>query len=238
LVEKLGEAEQTMKLKKYALLFGFALVIVLLLNSCRPETEPAVQNPPIARSTNTATSQAAQLPITRAAVTLEPSSTPTPSATIAVETPTPLPALATPTIIAITLTPLPTFPADELETAVAELLANPMNCDVPCWWGAMPGVTTVFEVQQFLNLHQLTDYRHNENQVPDYIELFIGFDGEQFGYRVMYSSRRTSARSSPAERRRAIRRGASPSTRSRSARASSRCSARTASYPPVAARTR
>jgi hypothetical protein len=116
-----------------------------------------------------------------------PNSDPPSSGAIAPETEPAGATLATPTIIAITLTPLPTFPADELEAAVAELLANPMNCDVPCWWGAKPSVTTVFEVQQFLNLHQLTDYRHNENQVPDYIELFIGFDGEQFDYRVMYS---------------------------------------------------
>jgi hypothetical protein len=63
---------------------------------------------------------------------------------------------STPTIP--TLTPLPTFAPEELETAVADLLANPMNCDVPCWWGAIPNDTTFFEIYQFLELHQLTDY--------------------------------------------------------------------------------
>jgi hypothetical protein len=137
-------------------LTGLGLMIMLLLVSCRPETEPAVQNQPIARSTNTATTQAAQLSITRAAVTLEPSSKPTPSATIAVETPSPSPT-SLPTETA-TPTPWPTLPPDEAVNQVLTLLQDNQNpdCLLPCWWGAVPGQTYWPDIRPYLSSYALT----------------------------------------------------------------------------------
>jgi hypothetical protein len=186
-----------MKLK-YALLFSFGLVIMFLFVSCQSGTEPTMETTRAGTVTSTPVYQSSlelttiSLPPT-AAVMVKTTSTPvlgsTVSATIVSETIKPSPTLVESTIIPSTLTPLPTFTANELETAVAELLANSMNCgDVPCWWGAVPDETTVFEIQQFLARYKFEDYyrRDNDhNQIPDYIELW--FNEGQFDFRVMYS---------------------------------------------------
>lgn len=164
--------------QKHTLLVCITLLIILLTVSCQSSEEPPTSSPlPIATGPATPDATATAIP------------EPMPSATTAPETATPFPPSATPTPPIITLTPLPTFAAAELEMAIAELLANPMNCDVPCWWGAIPNETTAFEVQQFLNRYQFTDYQRDANQVPDYIELWFGYDEtvNQFDFRVMYS---------------------------------------------------
>lgn len=156
---------------------------ILILLGCTTEEPPPTQSE---------TPEAAPLSTLRPTIQTEATSPtapdPTPSATITLETATALPTIAPPNTAAATLTPLPTLEGVELESAVAELLANPMNSDVPCWWGAVPGTTTVFEVEQFLTRHQLPIYFHrDENQIPYYIELLIGIDEEQLEYRVFYS---------------------------------------------------
>ncbi len=83
--------------------------------------------------------------------------TPTPSPTQRRFPPKHPTATATATTIP-TLTPLPTFAPEELETAVADLLANPMNCDVPCWWGAVPGVTSLDEIKHAVSPYNFDIY--------------------------------------------------------------------------------
>lgn len=146
-----------------AFLVGLGLLVLLVLAACQTgvERETAVIPTPSIVPTSTA-------------VPILTSSPPT-----ATQTPV------------VTLTPLPTFAPAELETAVADLLANPMNCDVPCWWGAIPGETTFFEIYQFLGLHQFNDYVQYLDQVPDdSFELRIRPEEEenagQYGFRVMY----------------------------------------------------
>ena len=189
-----------MKLK-YALLFGFGLVIPLLFVACQSEIEPTIATSIVELVTSTVTPQQSLESITpsplpsatstvkvEAILSLVPD--PTPSATAVPVTATPLPPSATPTIVEVTLTPLPTLEGEELELAVAELLANPMNCDVPCWWGAVPSETTVFEVLQFLTLYQFNGYYINsDGQIPDYIELWFGYkeDDGQFDFSVRYT---------------------------------------------------
>ncbi|HIP69822.1 MAG TPA: hypothetical protein EYH05_00320, partial [Anaerolineae bacterium] len=187
-----------MKLK-YTSLFGFGLAIMLLSISCQSETELTIATLPVVTMMSIATVQpslepvdVSPLPTVTVTVKVEITSTPVPnptaSPTVTPTIATPLPTLATPTIVPVTLTPLSTLGANELETAMAELLANPMNCDVPCWWGAIPDETTVFEIQQFLALYQFEDYYRRDddrNQIPDYIELWLN-EG-QFDFRVMYS---------------------------------------------------
>jgi hypothetical protein len=132
------------------------------------------------------------VPVSPTSISQSPTPTRTPSATatrIPTETPTPTPsATATATTIP-TLTPLPTFAPDELETAVADLLTNPMNCDVPCLWGAIPNDTTFFEIYQFLELHQLTDYMHYlEDEGPnDRFDLWMGYDKNTNAYDFLVS---------------------------------------------------
>jgi len=116
---------------------------------------------------------------------LSPTTTPTrtPSATattIPTETPTQTPAATTTATTIPTLTPLPTFAPEELETAVADLLDNPMNCDVPCWWGAIPGETTIDEIE-----HSIAPYNF---EISEYdIEIRIFYDDNQSYFHVRYA---------------------------------------------------
>jgi len=186
-----------MKLKD-VLLVSLGLTVMWLLASCQSGNRPTVATSLLEPVTSTVVTQSSlvitpsPLPISTATVNFEMTSSSvldlTPSSTTTLKTATPLLTLAVPTIAAVTLTPLPTFTSDELEVAVAELLANPMNCDVPCWWGAMPNETTVFEVQQFLTLYQFTDYKPDGNQIPDYIDIGISFDENEniHDFRVRY----------------------------------------------------
>ena len=185
-----------MKLKSTPL-FVLSLTVMLLFVSCQSETESTIATSPATTVTSAATSQSslvsttpAPLPTVTATIQVEMMADPVfdliASPTFAPEIATLPPTLAALTIVAITLTPLPTFAADELETAMVELLANPMNCDVPCWWGATPSETTIFEVQQFLALYHFTDYKSDD---PDHISLRIGYDenDNQLYFPVRYS---------------------------------------------------
>lgn len=164
-------------MKNGAFLFSLGVLVMLSLVSCQVGEETAVANTQTPVTTPTALAAVSTATLTPTA-TME--ATPLPTAT-ATQTPV------------VTLTPLPTFAPDELETAVADLLANPMNCDVPCWWGAIPDETTFFEIHQFLELHQLTDYmRYLSQEAPnDRFELLMGYYNDENGdgrydFRVSY----------------------------------------------------
>jgi hypothetical protein len=130
------------------------------------------------------------VPVSPTSISQSPTLTPTPSATATtIPTPTPTPSATATTTPIPTLTPLPTFAPEELETAVADLLTNPMNCDVPCLWGVIPNDTTFFEIYQFLELHQLTDYMHYlEDEGPnDRFDLWMGYDKNTNAYDFLVS---------------------------------------------------
>ncbi len=159
-----------MKIKLALLTFG--LITMLFLAACQSKKEPASINTPLATVTNTIK---AQVPIEATPTLLPPTATrvtgnettsarinaPTASATVVLETATPPSPLVTATVTAVTLTPLPALTADERDAAVAELLANPMTCDVPCWWGAVPGTTKIDEITHFLSHYyfHIEEYR-------------------------------------------------------------------------------
>lgn len=113
----------------------------------------------------------------------------TASATMATNTITPLPTLVTPTEVVVSLTPLPTLAADELESAIADLLTNPMNCDVPCWWGAVPGVTNLNEFEQNIAPYNFDVFEYSDEEGNDYFRLGIGYDEERndFEVKIVYS---------------------------------------------------
>lgn len=184
---------------KYALCSSLGLAFIWLFASCQAGTEPTVATSPMESVTGTEMPQSlvestlsSMRPTATATVniemTLNPVPDPTTSPPVVLETATPSPTWVTPTVV-VTLTPLPTLEGEELESAVAELLANPMNCDVPCWWEAVPNETTAVEVLQFLSLYQFTFHELYDNQILDFIEVWVGFDENenQFDFRVMYS---------------------------------------------------
>lgn len=77
------------------------------------------------------------------ATVLPPSVTPT--STI---TPTPT-KIATPTRTP-TWTPIPTLHSEEAFQKILDLYANNGGCQLPCWWGITPGVTTWREAREIL----------------------------------------------------------------------------------------
>jgi len=78
--------------------------------------------------------------------TARPTSTPRPSPTAAPPTLAPLPS-ATPTAAPPTLTPLATFQDPEAE--IRSLIRNHGGCQLPCWWGISPGVTSWLDASRF-----------------------------------------------------------------------------------------
>jgi hypothetical protein len=82
---------------------------------------------------------------------LSPSSTVPPSPTLELATHTPTVNPATPTVApsptpqvfpSPTFTPYPTLTVDEKHIFVKEMLETNGGCELPCWWGIMPGDTT------------------------------------------------------------------------------------------------
>lgn len=109
---------------------------------------------------------------------------PTASSPIAVETVMPLPTSLTPTEVAVTLTPLPTLAADELESAVGELIANPMNCDEPCWWGAIPGITSLDEIKHAVSPYNFDIYESVVDEQLTILRLGIGYIEERNDFEI------------------------------------------------------
>lgn len=73
------------------------------------------------------------------------------SATIkSTQTPTQNPSTQTP-VPSPTWTHLPTLSLGEAEKAIAKLLVSNGGCELPCWWGMIPGETRWDEAEQFLN---------------------------------------------------------------------------------------
>jgi hypothetical protein len=87
-----------------------------------------------------------------------------------------------------TLTPLPTLEGEELETSVTRLLENPMNCDVPCWWGAIPGVTSINEIKHAISPYNFDIYEYYDEEGKVYFRLGIGHVEERndFEVRLVY----------------------------------------------------
>lgn len=180
---------------------AFGLLVILASVSCQPNIEPTMTTLPSTITVSTTLPESLLEPLATSPLptatmevketTLTPTEiTPTNSPTVVQTLATPLPTFTPPTIIRVTLTPLPTLAIEELEKAVEELFADPMNCDVPCWWGAIPNVTTGIEIQQVLTLYKFTTRERYDNQmIPNLIEVWVGFDENQnqYDFRVMYS---------------------------------------------------
>ncbi len=122
------------------------LAVALLLESCsaKPLATERIETPTLERTTPSATSR--YLP-TR----VVPKVTPTPPAPSATHTPT----------IQVTPTPLleELFKAsEERARIIVELIKTKTECDLPCWWGIVPGKTTWEEAERYLNEVGLRTY--------------------------------------------------------------------------------
>lgn len=171
----------------------FGLITMLLLVACQLEREPAIINTPLATVTNTVKAPLEPTltllrPTTTKVIEIETMSTPvnvsTASATAVLETAASPSAFVTPTITAVTLTPLPTLAADDLAAAVAELLANPMNCEVPCWWGAIPGVTSLDEITHAVSPYNFHMSEYAEDEEVIYLLLEMEYVEDQANYEI------------------------------------------------------
>ncbi len=66
-----------------------------------------------------------------------------PTGTLSLPSDTPSPA--------VTATPLVTLEPSQAKATIAPLLTDPMNCAVPCFWGIIPGRTSLDEARMFFS---------------------------------------------------------------------------------------
>jgi hypothetical protein len=63
------------------------------------------------------------------------------------------------------VTPIPTLRQKDAENQILNLLQNPQKCDLPCWWGLEPNITTIVEahnyLQSFVELISKQNYKEN-----------------------------------------------------------------------------
>ena len=132
-----------MKNKTAILLIQLSICVVLVGCQAAPvkpvftATLKAATSAPLFELTNTAevTSSATLL---NAPTNVEPTLTETPGNII-------------PTLIRqLTLTPIPTLSESSREAKIQELLSTNGRCELPCFWGIVPGETTWEEAQEFL----------------------------------------------------------------------------------------
>jgi hypothetical protein len=110
--------------------------------------------------------------------------TPATSPTIVPMTITPSSTLVFPAIVPVTLTPLPTLKGEELESSVTELLADPMNCTIPCWWGYVPGTTSIDEIKYGISPYNFDVYEYYDEEGQTYLRLGIKYLEEQNDFDV------------------------------------------------------
>ncbi|MBI4731954.1 MAG: hypothetical protein HY781_07490, partial [Chloroflexi bacterium] len=91
---------------------------------------------------------------------------------IPANSPAPLPVPATATITwtptrtstfipTFTFTPIPTLSPDDAYARIAAMLNSTSNCQLPCWWGIYPGLTTLQEAYDLISpLRGVGDYKY------------------------------------------------------------------------------
>jgi hypothetical protein len=117
-----------------SILFG------LFVAGCVPAT-----NTPVVPTTPAATTSLATKPGPTSTLFPTATNSPSPTAIAIPLTPTP-----TYTRLPPTWTPLPTLAPTEARAFAMNLLIENSGCNLPCWWGFIPGETRWSEAQQFL----------------------------------------------------------------------------------------
>lgn len=121
-------------------------LLIVLGSSCSGERVPQSPNmvetspePPFTVGSPSST------PALRPSITTTMTFTPLPSTTS-----TQQPSLTPRPTKTPTVTPLPTLSPQEAQALVADLLQNNGGCQLPCWWGIVPGETSWEIARQFL----------------------------------------------------------------------------------------
>lgn len=124
--KSLMKGEYEMRLGQLASLcqYAFVLVLLMFLVGCNTPVTPIT--PSTAMTTPSKTTMAPTVVL----------DTPPPNPVLATTTPSP-----TCTLAPSTVTPWPTLAANERQQFAREMLATNDGCELPCWWGTMPGQT-------------------------------------------------------------------------------------------------
>jgi hypothetical protein len=86
-------------------------------------------------------------------------------------TATPLPPTATPTV-----TPAPTLTLEEEGAFLSELMATNGGCELPCWWGIVPGETETQEARDIFARQGINEWSSDSEN--SYHQLFLGYPRE------------------------------------------------------------
>ncbi len=123
---------------KLSYLFLYLLFCIMVQTNCvAPEQQEPTVISTIQTPSTIETPQLIKTAVVEEIMTITPTSTYTPIPTLtSFPTPTFVPATATPTI-----TPVATLSVQEEGVFLSTLMANNNNCELPCWWGIMPGKT-------------------------------------------------------------------------------------------------
>jgi hypothetical protein len=78
-----------------------------------------------------------------------------------------------PTLPSPTMTPPPTFAPEEVEKLVVELFNENGGCELPCWWGFVPGKTTWLKARNILERFAKFDPRINQDASEFYLYIYI-----------------------------------------------------------------
>jgi len=98
-----------------------------------------------------------------------------------IPTPTSTPLIPTPTT---SLTPMPTLTVQERESHVRELLQTNAGCELPCWWGIVPGKTKWEDARKML---EHLGVRISSKTEPDG-SIFHGTGGFDFEDEKIYNN--------------------------------------------------
>ena len=90
-----------------------------------------------------------------------------------------------------TWTPLPTLTTEQAQKKINELNLNNNGCQLPCWWGIIPGKTTWFDAMYFLvsftEIKQGENgsfYAEGKNHYTTYLEVYYENPGIEDPWRM------------------------------------------------------
>ena len=98
-------------------------------------------------------------------------------------TPTFAPSLPTPT-------PLPTLPVEEAQATIIDLLHDNGGCAFPCWWGILPGESSLLTTQSFLEAYESISISNIFDADSGYARWFVPEDDLIIDIRVSLVSDR------------------------------------------------
>lgn len=154
------------------------IIVSLLFVGCTPTNETtlrdneAVEQQPVVNQpmeTSTALPTTSATPLRTASAPVEPTYTPSPTLSLPTATATPV--------------ALPTFDVaesmlseEEATANLIELLATNKGCELPCWWGIVPGETRVDTIESIfvpLGFDWSRDYEELHSTTPQYYALLF-----------------------------------------------------------------